>query len=204
MHINMEVASQEVELPSSVHSDASSSTQGPANASSDEQLDFVGFDDATELDMLSGPVSSGWQSELTGLCTGDAITHHNNNEVATPQVQQFDPRALLNPRTANSKRPASSDGDSDRGRIDPTIAGQVSLVERLHNVQERTASPAKRVKTDDSHKKSASSSSFGGSGLDLQNHNATPPGLSQGPSIDLTMSEYRNIPMTYTALIRNR
>ncbi|KAF2820980.1 hypothetical protein CC86DRAFT_459206 [Ophiobolus disseminans] len=128
---------------------------------------------------------------------GDAIAHpsnHNNNNVAPiPQTPSFDPRALLNPKSANSKRPASSGGDADRGRTDPTIAGQVSLVERLHNVQERTASPAKRIKTDES-KKTTNGSSFGGSALGLQNSHShsnghAPIPQQQGPSIDLTMSD---------------
>ncbi|KAH6304803.1 hypothetical protein HBI39_114590 [Parastagonospora nodorum] len=41
--------------------------------------------------------------------------------------------ALLNPRLLASKRPALSSSDLDCGRTDPTIAGQISLVEQLHN-----------------------------------------------------------------------
>lgn len=131
--------------------------------------------------------------ELTAPLSGDASARpnqNNNNDTPTPQMPTFDPRALLNPKAAASKRPASSGGDHDRGRTDPTIAGQVSLVERLHNVQERTASPAKRVKTDENRKKLANGSSFGGSSaLGLQNQNInghTHP--QQAPAIDLTMS----------------
>ncbi|EAT83374.2 hypothetical protein SNOG_09182 [Parastagonospora nodorum SN15] len=106
--------------------------------------------------------------ELTGDLPGDAdrVNNNNNNVAPTPQ---FSPTALLNPRSLASKRPASSGSDLDRGRTDPTIAGQISLVEQLHNVQERTASPAKRIKTDEDRKKSTHRQGFnGGSSLELQ------------------------------------
>ncbi|KAI8939997.1 hypothetical protein NX059_003720 [Plenodomus lindquistii] len=71
------------------------------------------------------------------------------------------------------KRPASSGGeDTERGRPDPTIAGQVSLVERLHNVQERTASPAKRVKPNEHQQPTPK---------------RQPPQPPQGVAIDLIM-----------------
>lgn len=73
--------------------------------------------------------------ELTAHVPGDNATHHTHGAPAQ-QPLRFDPRALLNPSSSNPKRPASSGNDTDRGRADPTIAGQVSLVERLHNVQE--------------------------------------------------------------------
>ncbi|KAH4972873.1 hypothetical protein HBI78_013640 [Parastagonospora nodorum] len=50
------------------------------------------------------------------------------------------PTALLNPRSLALKRPASSSSDLNCRRTDPTI--------------ERTASPAKRIKTDENRKKS--------------------------------------------------
>ncbi|KAL5432753.1 hypothetical protein PMIN06_004428 [Paraphaeosphaeria minitans] len=127
-----------------------------------------------------------------------------NNEAAAPkapspspalqyQSQQFDPRALLNPKSA-SKRPAAEQ-EPERGREPSSgegLSGQVSLVERLHNVHERTASPAKKIKTDDDHhkKKSHSPASFGAGALDLKKPSngqaqAPPP----GPAIDLTMSD---------------
>ncbi|KAF1832293.1 hypothetical protein BDW02DRAFT_433791 [Decorospora gaudefroyi] len=124
--------------------------------------------------------------------TGDDATHHTNSGTPAPQAQQFDPRSLLNPKSANSKRPASPGEEADRGRTDSTIPGQLSLVERLHNVQERTASPAKRVKTEDERKHNGNRSTFGGgSTLDLQNPNGHPPAPlpQQGPAIDLTMSD---------------
>jgi hypothetical protein len=146
------------------------------------------------------------QQELTEHVPGDTATHHNNGTAASyangsaashtlpaSPAPQFDPRALLNPKSAASKRPASSGGEeADRGRIDPTVAGQISLVERLHNVQERTASPAKRVKTEDPRKQNVNRANFGGgSTLDLQNPNgqSRPPQPQQGPAIDLTMSK---------------
>ncbi|KAF2027061.1 hypothetical protein EK21DRAFT_72852 [Setomelanomma holmii] len=133
--------------------------------------------------------------------SGDATPRPNNNNnhnVAPVSLfRHFDPRALLNPRTSTSKRPASSGNDTERGRTDPDLAGQVSLVERLHNVQDRTASPSKRVKTDEDRKKVTNGSSFGGSSaLDLQKTSGQTPTLapaSQGPAIDLTMSEYPRI-----------
>ncbi|RYN98955.1 hypothetical protein AA0119_g6703 [Alternaria tenuissima] len=130
--------------------------------------------------------------ELTAHVPGDNATHHTHGAPAQ-QPLRFDPRALLNPSSSNPKRPASSGNDTDRGRADPTIAGQVSLVERLHNVQERTSSPAKRVKTEDPRvQKNGNRSNFaGGSALELQNQAAQPAAslLQKGPAIDLTMSD---------------
>ncbi|KAH6245928.1 hypothetical protein HBI40_244630 [Parastagonospora nodorum] len=82
----------------------------------------------------------------------DRVNNNNNNVALT---LQFSPTALLNPRSLASKRPALSGSDLDRRRTDPTIASQISLVEQLHNVQERTASPAKRIKTDEDRKNSS-------------------------------------------------
>jgi hypothetical protein len=135
-------------------------------------------------------------AELTPYLSGDASSRANNNnniDNHVPPVSSFspfDPRALLNPKSQASKRPASSSGEADRGRPDPTIAGQVSLVERLHNVQERTASPAKRVKTEEDRKKTAMASFGGSSALNLQSANIQSPAHA-GPAIDLTMSKYR-------------
>lgn len=131
-------------------------------------------------------------AELTAHVPGETQHHHhNNNGSPVPQLSQFDPRALLNPKSANPKRPASSGADTDRGRTEASNGGQVSLVERLHNVQERTAAPAKRVKTEDPQRKPQSRPTFAaGSALDLQNQNspaAHPP--PQRPPIDLTMSK---------------
>jgi hypothetical protein len=128
--------------------------------------------------------------ELTAHVPGDNATHHNHAPPTT-HTPQFDPRALLNPTSSNSKRPASSGNDTDRGRIDPTIAGQVSLVERLHNVQERTSSPAKRIKTEEPRRqKNANRTNFtGGSALELQNGQSPAPLPQQGSAIDLTMSD---------------
>jgi hypothetical protein len=148
------------------------------------------------LDILpDAPVSSHLDPvtpELTAHVPGDNATHHNHGPPAQ-QFPQFDPRALLNPASSTPKRPASSGADTDRGRADPTIAGQVSLVERLHNVQERTSSPAKRVKTEDPRRqKIGNRSNFaGGSALELQNQNSQPPAPlpQKGPAIDLTMSD---------------
>ncbi|KAF2450267.1 hypothetical protein P171DRAFT_426694 [Karstenula rhodostoma CBS 690.94] len=108
------------------------------------------------------------------------------------QPQQYDPRALLNPKSA-SKRPAAEQ-EPERGRETGNgekVSGQVSLVERLHNVHERTASPAKKVKTGDNHKKKIHSpASFSAGALDLKNPSN---GQAQAPqsnlAIDLTMSD---------------
>jgi hypothetical protein len=144
-----------------------------------------------DLDSAPAVAFTNWPSELTANLSGDTTSNANNNVTHVQQFPQFDPSALLNPRSTSSKRPASSGGDTDRGRPDPTIAGQVSLVERLHNVQERTASPAKRVKTEEERKKKADNSAFGGgSALDLQRTNGQGPTQPPaGPAIDLTMSK---------------
>ncbi|EMD62368.1 hypothetical protein GGP41_002105 [Bipolaris sorokiniana] len=125
--------------------------------------------------------------------TGEITTHHNNSHgPPASQIAQFDPRALLNPKAVNPKRPASSSGDSDRGRIEPSNIGQVSLVERLHNIQERTASPAKRFKTGEVQTNTPHRTNFsGGSALDLRYQQNSPVASlpQQKPSIDLTMSD---------------
>jgi hypothetical protein len=163
--------------------------------------------DVDDADSLPKDAVTTVQQELTEHVPGDAATHNNNGTSAshangssaphTPQASpapRFDPRALLNPKVAAAaKRPASSGGEeADRGRTDPAVPGQISLVERLHNVQERTASPAKRVKTEDRRKQNVNRANFGGgSALDLQNPNGQPPPPQpqQGPAIDLTMSK---------------
>ncbi|KAF2870907.1 SNF2 family helicase/ATPase-like protein [Massariosphaeria phaeospora] len=98
-----------------------------------------------------------------------------------------------------SKRPAS-EGEADRGREDPIFPGQVSLVERLHNVHERTASPAKRIKTEAEGARQLPPSAIGSSGaLDLQSNNnratsstnnqpTSTPAATHG-AIDLTMDD---------------
>ncbi|KAF2684131.1 DNA repair protein rad5 [Lentithecium fluviatile CBS 122367] len=111
----------------------------------------------------------------------------------TPQFQQFDARALLNPKSV-SKRPATEQGtEPERGREDPTGPGQISLVERLHHVQERTASPAKRARTEDERKKTAklhaNSGNFGGGAMNFNQNNTQQSLPTQGPAIDLTMSD---------------
>ncbi|KAH4915946.1 hypothetical protein HBI79_231890 [Parastagonospora nodorum] len=88
----------------------------------------------------------------------DRVNNNNNNVALTPQ---FSPTALLNLQSLASKRPASSSSDLNRGRTDPTI--------------ERTASPAKRIKTNEDRKKS------------------THPPSQTGPSIDLTISDDNNV-----------
>ncbi|KAH5969471.1 hypothetical protein HBI85_084040 [Parastagonospora nodorum] len=116
----------------------------------------------------------------------DRVNNNNNNVAPTPQ---FSPTALLNPRSLASKRPALSSSDLNRRRTNPTIAGQISLVEQLHNVQERTASPAKRIKTNEDRKKSTHRQGFNGSSsLKLQKTSSQAPSQT-GPSIDLTMSD---------------
>ncbi|KAH5707850.1 hypothetical protein HBI18_246740 [Parastagonospora nodorum] len=110
--------------------------------------------------------------ELTGNLPGNADRVNNNNNNIAPTLQ-FSLTALLNPRSLASKRPASSSSDLNRRRTDLTIASQISLVEQLHNVQKRTASPAKRIKTDEDRKNQAPSQT--------------------GPSINLTISNNNNV-----------
>ncbi|KAH6098963.1 hypothetical protein HBI69_233110 [Parastagonospora nodorum] len=120
----------------------------------------------------------------------DRVNNNNNNVAPTPQ---FSPTALLNLRSLALKRPASSSSDLNCRRTDPTIASQISLVEQLHNVQERTASPAKRIKTDEDRKKSTHRQGFNGSSsLKLQKTSSQAPSQT-GPSIDLTMSDNNNV-----------
>jgi len=192
----MQASIPDVDMADSHGSDASSNSSLAVYEPQGVHFDPHEFNDDPMLDFVPDMAFTQYPPELTAYLPGDAGqhpgNHHNNNVAPIPQTPTFDPRALLNPKSANSnsKRPASSGGDADRGRTDPTIAGQVSLVERLHNVQERTASPAKRVKTDETRKKASNGSSFGGSALDLQNTNGHVSTPQQGPSIDLTMSEY--------------
>ncbi|KAF2999031.1 hypothetical protein E8E13_008323 [Curvularia kusanoi] len=122
-------------------------------------------------------------------------THPPGEQAAQPSqattTPRFDPAALLNPKSA-AKRPASSSEPSASTRSETASAGsQVSLVERLHNVHERAASPAKRVKTTEEQrkKKPSNGSQFGGSGsLDLSKSNGSTP-VPQPATYDLTMSD---------------
>ncbi|KAH5920881.1 hypothetical protein HBI88_106450 [Parastagonospora nodorum] len=70
--------------------------------------------------------------ELTGDLLGNADRVNNNNNNIAPTLQ-FSPTALLNLRSLASKRPALSSSNLNCGRTNPTIAGQISLVEQLYN-----------------------------------------------------------------------
>jgi hypothetical protein len=187
----MDASIRDVDMAESPDTQASTSSSAMVPEHPDVQFGRSDFDDDMDLDFVPDATFTNMATaELTAFLSGDAnhINNNNNNVAPAPSVSQFNPSALLNPRSANSKRPASSGGDADRGRPDSTIAGQVSLVERLHNVQERTASPAKRVKTEEDRKKPANRQGFGGgSALELQKTNGQAPPPS-GPAIDLTMS----------------
>ncbi|KAH6629586.1 DNA repair protein rad5 [Boeremia exigua] len=135
------------------------------------------------------------QSTDDDLFPETKLTTHSSGEEATQQHQtsatpHFDPAALLNPKSS-SKRPASSSGTSESSHTQSSSLGQVSLVERLHNVEERAASPAKRVKTVEEQqrkKKPLNGVHFGGSGsLDLANNSQNPVPLPA--QVDLTMSD---------------
>ncbi|KAH5393034.1 hypothetical protein HBI33_010740 [Parastagonospora nodorum] len=64
---------------------------------------------------------------------------------------------------------------------------------QLHNVQERTASLAKRIKTDENRKKSTHRQGFnGGSSLELQKISSQAPSQT-GPLIDLTMNNIEEL-----------
>ncbi|KAF3039924.1 hypothetical protein E8E12_007199 [Didymella heteroderae] len=141
--------------------------------------------DYTNYDLL--PDTTLATNELTPLSPAEQAPQQGQTPPATPR---FDPAALLNPKSA-AKRPASTSEGSESSRAEPASAGQVSLVERLHNVQERAASPAKRVKTTEEQlrkKKPSNGASFGGgSALDFnQNGGASLPPPAQ---VDLTMSD---------------
>lgn len=151
----------------------------------DESHDFANNDSTqlTTFDLL--PDTSYSATELTSRFPGDQAAQQDHTPPATPR---FDPAALLNPKLS-SKRSAPSATISEGSTSEPSRAGQVSLVERLHNVQERAASPAKRVKTVEEQqrkKKSSSSAQFGGSALDLNNGGRAPVPLPA--PVDLTMS----------------
>lgn len=159
-----------------------SEKQFKGTTSYDQLVPFVG--EAPRKDSMDQQTD---ESERE-LMNGDPATQNSDNGV-TAQVQPaFDPRALLNPK-AKPKRPAS-DTESDRGRDGEAGSGQISLVERLHNVHERTASPSKRVKTQDDQKKQPPKVEVLSSGaLDLKPKDGEPNGQPQSASIDLTMSK---------------
>jgi hypothetical protein len=192
----MEASIPDVEMADSPGSGASSSSSSMTFEAADtHNIDFA-FPDAMQFKLMPGtaPAFTDYREQLMTHYSGEAtqLPHNNTNNAPVSQFPQFDPRALLNPRSPTFKRPASSGGEADRGRTDPTVAGQVSLVERLHNVQERTASPAKRLKTEEDRKKATNGASFGGgSALDLQQRNGQLP-TQPGPAIDLTMSKLHN------------
>jgi len=143
------------------------------------------FGQSTAFDLLPDTPPS--PNELTQPSPAQQATQQNQTPPATPR---FDPTALLNPKST-AKRPASTAAGSESSGAEPTSAGQVSLVERLHNVQERAASPAKRVKTTEEQqrkKKPSNGASFGGgSALDLNQNGG--PGLPPPAQVDLTMSK---------------
>jgi hypothetical protein len=151
----------------------------------DESHDIAeAFDQAAAYDLL--PNTTLTPNELTQLSPAQQAAQQNQTPPATPR---FDPAALLNPKSA-AKRPASTAGGSESSGAEPTSAGQVSLVERLHNVSERAASPAKRVKTteEQQRKKPSNGASFGGgSALDLAQNGGAP--LPPPAQVDLTMSK---------------
>lgn len=123
---------------------------------------------------------------------GNSAQIQNSRVTATPPA--YDPAALLNPKAPN-KRPARDSASTEENASDH---GQVTFVERLHNVHQRTASPAKRVRTEpeQQQKQSPKLSIQGGGALNLQRENNTPAVSisSQSTAIDLTMSK------SYTAL----
>lgn len=132
--------------------------------------------------------SSASRPELTDPNLGGTGTTHDDDGAQGSSLPRFDPRALLNPRSS-SKRPASSGQDAERGNVVPDMAGQFSLVERLHNVEERTPT-TKRMKTKEPQRHADQRTNFGGgSSLDLQNSNKQLPAPPQGAQIDLTMSD---------------
>jgi hypothetical protein len=191
----MESSIPDVDMAHSPGSEASTNSSLAVYESAGTHFSHDDSDDAMQLD-ISDIAFTELPAELTPYVSGDASPRANNNNnidnhaLPVSPFSQFDPRALLNPKSQVSKRPASSGEEADRGRPDPTITGQVSLVERLHNVQERTASPAKRVKTEEDRRKTANMASFGsGSALNLQSANGQAP-TQPGPAIDLTMSKY--------------
>jgi hypothetical protein len=190
----MEASNPDVEMVDSPGSPASLTSSPAISEQAGALLSFDEGSDPMHLFSMPEVAYDSLAAKLTAPPSGDATAHPNNNATPRPQNQQFDPRALLNPKSA-PKRPASSGGEADRGRADPTMAGQLALVERLHNVQERTSSPAKRIKTDEDRKKAPNGAGFGGgSALDLQSQNghvpaSAPASVQPGPAIDLTMSK---------------
>jgi len=194
---DMDLSVPNVGMTDSVSSDVTSDSSLAVFESVGSQIDTpmltpadsLPFDSLPEVPFTCSP------PELTAHVPGDTPTPHNHNHNPTtpaPQVPQFDPRSLLNPRSSTAKRPASSGGEADHGRTDPTIAGQVSLVERLHNVQGRTVTPVKRVKTENPRKLKGNRPNIGGgSALDFQSQSgqSSAPQPQSGPAIDLTMSE---------------
>lgn len=164
----------------------------PAPAHSDSQYSASSFSQEFQT---SEAESSTYLQQLQDAAMAldhDELTVEGQAAVNDPSVQPaYDPRVLLNPK-ATSKRPASSDADSERGREDIAADGQISLVERLHNVQQRTSSPAKRPKTDDERKRPPTSNIASGSTLAMNPHTpVSPPALSKDQSacVDLTMSK---------------
>lgn len=147
-------------------------------------------------------------SQQSLILDDEAAAHPNPSPTLQQRPQQFDPRALLNPRSV-SKRPAAEQ-ESERGReseLGHELPGQVSLVERLHNVHERTASPAKKIKTDDDRtKKTHSPANFGAGALNMKkqtNGQDTQPPQSN-LAIDLTMSKIPPTTEPVTKLINSQ
>ena len=151
------------------------SLDGDVNGSHDDSEHDADADDESEVEVV-----------LIDSAGGTATPQ---NSRPPPQTPGFDPAALLNPKAA-SKRPAA-DAEPERGREDVTNGGQISLVERLHNVHERTSSPAKRPRTEDEQQKKGQlkANIGGGSALDLKKENGLPAPVPKAAAIDLTMSK---------------
>lgn len=157
----------------------------------DESLDYADHPFTSSMDYGLLPEATTSIIELTPQLPGEPAVQQHQTPPVTPR---FDPASLLNPKSA-PKRPAATSEGSVGSRSETASAGQVSLVERLHNVQERAASPAKRVKTGEQQqqqkKKSSNSSQFAGSNsLDLKNSKSGGAALPTQNYLDLTMSTY--------------
>ncbi|PVH99315.1 hypothetical protein DM02DRAFT_437111 [Periconia macrospinosa] len=119
----------------------------------------------------------------------DSPTQTQQNIFQAPAVHYAQGPPLRSPSL--SKRPADQE---DRGREEYASHGQYSLVERLHNVHERTSSPAKRPRMDEQVEKKQMQAPVGGSGgtLDFNSKQATqnvPARLPPSNTVDLTMSD---------------
>ncbi|KAF2502993.1 hypothetical protein BU16DRAFT_449792 [Lophium mytilinum] len=134
------------------------------------------------------PLSQEVLGELTSH--NEAQTQRSNSANGVAASQAYSPQMLLNPRDTQ-RLPVREQAQNYR---DSPANGMTSFIERMHNVEDRSAHPSKRVKREHDERKTSHSAGHGSGGvLDLQG-SRTPedmPPQARGPPavVDLTLDD---------------